>query len=237
MTTQQLFYERAVQLSTTRHGDWSLEALPDFGFARNANSVPLLTSEFASAAAEYPIVFVPTQGAMVAAALLGPRAGRNLYVGADGAWRARYVPAFVRRYPFAFASGDDPKALPLCVDEACPGFNQAGRGERLFDDQRKPTPFLQERLKFVYDFQVQFDRTLATCRRVKELGLLEAMQAKLTLDAAGTTALSGYFDVVGRDRLEALPAKSLAADELELIRLHLRSLPRLATMGGGAAAG
>ncbi len=237
MTTQQLFYERAVALTATRHGDWSVEASTDYGFARNANSVPLLASEFASAAAEYPIIFVPTQGAMVAAALLGPRAGRNLYVGADGAWRARYLPAFVRRYPFVFGSGEDPKALPLCIDEAFPGCNQAGRGERLFDDQRKPTAFLQERLKFVYEFQLQYERTLALCRRLEQLKLLEPMQAKLTLDAAGTTELTGYFNVVGRDRLAALPANTLAqANELEPIRLHLSSLQNLATMGRAAPA-
>jgi len=241
VTTQQLFYERAVPLTPTRHGTWSLEVSADFGFARNANSVPLVAAEFPSAAREYPIVFVPTEGAIVAAALLGPRGGPNRYVGADGAWRARYVPAFVRRYPFVFAAGENPKTRPLCIDEACPGCNQEGRGERLFDAEGKPTPFLQKRLRFVEDYQVQFDRTLALCERLKELGLLERMQAKITMDAAGTTAPTGSFDVVGRDRLKALSGEALArltrSDDLELIHLHLQSLRHLATTGRAARAG
>jgi hypothetical protein len=241
VTTQQLFYQRAVPLSSTRHGNWSLEVSADYGFARNANSVPLVAAEFASAAREYPIVFVPSQGAIVAAALLGPRGGPNRYVGPDGAWRARYVPAFVRRYPFVFASGEDPKTQPLCIDEACPGCNQEGRGERLFDAQGKPTPFIEGRLAFVRDFQVQFDRTLALCARLKELGLFQRMQAKLPMDAAGNTAPTGSFDVVGREKLKALSGAVLArlveSDELELIYLHLQSLRLLATPGRRARAG
>ena len=246
MTIQQLFYERAVPLTPTRHGNWSLEVSADYSFARNANSVPLAATEFHLAAPGHPIVFVPTQGMIVAAVLLGPRAGQNLYVGPDGAWRTRYVPAFVRRYPFVFASGENPESQPLCIDEACLGCNQDGRGERLFDAQGKPTPFLQGRLRFAKDFQVHFDRTLALCRRLKELDLLEPMQAKVTLDATGTTAPTGSFNVVGRDRLKALSGEALArlvqSDELELIYLHLQSLRNLATLsqlaqtaGAGAA--
>ncbi len=238
MTTQQLFYERAVPLSPTRHGTWSLEPSADYGFARNVNSVPLGATEFQAAAPEYPIVFVPTEGAIVAAALLGPRAGQNLYVVDDGTWRAHYVPAFVRRYPFVFAAGENPKAQPLCIDEACSACNQEGRGERLFDGKGKPTPFLQERLKFAQNFQAQFDRMLSLCRRLKELDLLEPMRAKIGLDAASTTALTGYFNVVGRDRLKALSGDTLRSlaqsDELELIYLHLQSLRNFATMGGVA---
>lgn len=235
MTIQQLFYARAVPLTPTRHGTWSLEVSTDYSFARSTNSVPLAATEFHLAAPAHPIVFVPTQGMIVAAVLLGPRAGQNLYVGPDGAWRTRYVPAFVRRYPFVFASAENPQALPLCIDEACAGFNQEGRGERLFDAQGKPTPFLQGRLKFVQDFQVHFDRTLALCNRLKELDLLEPMQATVTLDATGTTAPTGSFNVVGRDRLKALSGEALArlaqSDELELIYLHLQSLRNLATLG------
>lgn len=241
MTTQQLFYQRAVPLSAARHGNWSLDASTDYGFARSINSVPLVAAEFASVAREYPIVFVPSQGAIVAAALLGPRGGPNRYVGADGTWRARYVPAFVRRYPFVFASGENPATQPLCIDEACPGCNQEGRGERLFDAQGKPTPFVEGRLALVRDFQVQFDRTLALCARLKELGLFERMQARIPMDAAGTTAPTGAFDVVGRAKLKALSNAELArlvqSDELELIYLHLQSLRLLSTTGRRARAG
>ncbi len=40
------------------------------------------------------------------AVLLGIRDQENLYVDDNGAWNAKYIPAFVRRYPFVFSSQD-----------------------------------------------------------------------------------------------------------------------------------
>ena len=85
-----------------------------------------------------------------------------------------------------------------------PGCNQEGRGERLFGADGEPTPCLDGRLKFVRQYQVQFDRTLALCRRLTELELLEPMQASITL-APGNTASPSGFLVVGRDELKGLP--------------------------------
>jgi len=236
-TTQQMFYERAVPVTPSRHGSWSLDTSAGYAFARNVNSVPLAATEFQQASVEYPIVFVPTQGGVVAAALLGPRAGENVYVDADGTWRANYVPAFMRRYPFAFAAGDDPKTLTLCIDEACGACNTEGRGERLFDAEGAPTAFLQGRLEFARDFQVQFDRTRALCRRLEELGLFQPKQAKVASDAAGSTELTGYFNVVAREKLKSLPDETLAqlvrSGELELVYLHLQSLRNLSNIGRG----
>ena len=102
MTTQLLIYEKAVPVSPQRHGDWSVKAGADFGFARHVNSVPLMAAEFPAAAAEYPVVFTGTDNVMPAI-LLGAREKENLFVAEDGSWDGRYVPAFVRRYPFVFA--------------------------------------------------------------------------------------------------------------------------------------
>ncbi|NIR58894.1 MAG: SapC family protein, partial [Gammaproteobacteria bacterium] len=57
---------------------------------------------FASAGLDYPIIF--TGPDRVPLAVLGMRAGQNLFIGDDGVYEPnRYVPAFIRRYPFVFA--------------------------------------------------------------------------------------------------------------------------------------
>ena len=111
------FYEKAVPLSRTRHADWYLERT-DYEFCRDLNSVPLLAAEFAAALSEYVIVFRETANLMMPVAALGIRPAENLYLTKQGAWEARYVPAFVRRYPFIFASGDNNQTFTLCIDEA-----------------------------------------------------------------------------------------------------------------------
>lgn len=227
MSTQLLIYETAVPVSNGRHGKASIEPGKGYGFARKINSVPLTAVEFPLAAAEYAIVFAQSGSEVVPVVILGARAGENLYVNDDDGWNARYVPAFVRRYPFVFAAKDDAKTFTLCVDEAFQGLNFQGRGQALFDAQGKQTPYVDNVLRFLQEYTAQFARTQAFCRKLAELKLLEPMQAQFTLASGQKMSLTG-FHAVDRKRLKALPAETLAqmagTDELELIYLHLQSL-------------
>ena len=77
--------------------------------------------EFARAAAVYPIVFVEdkTKDAFRPVTLLGLDAGENLFVSESGKWEASYIPAIIRRYPFALANtgttGNSPSVLMKAV--------------------------------------------------------------------------------------------------------------------------
>jgi hypothetical protein len=163
MATRLLIYETAMPVSHRRHGDWSVQAGKDFGFSRKVTSVPLMAVEIMTAAVEYPVVFGGTGDNVMPAVILGLRADENLYINADGQWQARYIPAFLRRYPFVFSSEDDGKSFTLWMDEGYAGFNQQGLGERLFSDDQKPTPYLQKVLKFLQQYQVGHARTQAFC--------------------------------------------------------------------------
>jgi hypothetical protein len=227
-----MIYETAVPLSHSRHRNWFLQAGTDFAFCRNVNSVPLVTAEFERAALEYAIVFGGTGDLVTPVAVLGIRADENSYVRSDGTWHASYIPAFVRRYPFVF-SGEDDKSLTLCIDEAFLGFNETGRGERLFIDEGKPTPYVNGVLKFLQQYQFEFQRTRAFCKKLKDFNLLEPMQAHVDLGSGDRIALRG-FSVIDRARLKTLPTAALSellqSDELELIFSHLVSIRNFATV-------
>ncbi len=227
MTTQLLIYETAVPVSSGRHGDCSVASGSNYAFARNVNSVPLMAVEFPSAAPEYPVVFAGAQDALMPAVILGVRGNENLYLSSDGAWQAKYVPAFVRRYPFVFSTADDGKTFMLCVDESFPGFNREGRGQRLFGEDGKPTAYVDNVLKFLQEYQAQFQRTQAFCRKVKDLDLLEPMQAQVSVSTGERLSLTGFW-AVNRGKLKALPGDKLAelakTDELELLYLHMQSM-------------
>src|SRR5262245_9667271 len=184
-----MIYETAVPVSHARHGNWSLEVGTNYAFCRTINSVPLMAAEFASAALEYAVVFGGTGDAVMPVTVLGVCADENLYVTKEGGWQAKYIPAFVRRYPFVFFSRDDSKTFTLCIDEAFPGFNQSGRGERLFGDDGKPTPYVENVLKFLGQYQREFQRTQAFCKKLKDLNLLEPMQAQIKLGSGERMAL------------------------------------------------
>ena len=227
MTKQLLVYETAVPVNHARHGEWSVEVGGDYGFTRNLNSVPIMAAEFARAASEYPIVFAGTNEAFMPVVIVGMRGNENLYVDDQGKWRGRYIPAFIRRYPFVFASGDDGSTLTLCIDEAFTGFNQDGRGERLFDTEGKPSSYVQNVLRFLQGYQAEFERTRAFCKKLETLDLLEPMQAEVTTNTGQFLTLAG-FSALNRGRLKGLPGDTLLdmmkTDELELAFTHLHSL-------------
>ena len=243
MASQLLIYESAVPVSASRHANVSVEVGADYGFSRKVNSVPLMAVEFPHAAPEYAIVFSGNAQAFIPAAILGMRGEENLYLGERGAWQAKYVPAFLRRYPFVFSSSQDGKTFTLCIDESYPGFNREGRGQRLYAEDKKPSAYVSNVLKFLEQYQIEFRRTQAFCNKLRELALLEPMRAQANLPSGERLALTGFM-AVSRDKLKALSGDKLAelakTDELELLYLHLQSMRNFAAMldrlGGKAPA-
>ena len=72
-----------------------------------------------------------------------------------------------------------------------------------------PTAYVGNVLKFLQQYQSEFQRTEALCRKLKELNLLEPMQAQINLGSGERMALAG-FSVVNRARLKTLSADVLA---------------------------
>src|SRR5258708_1674488 len=123
MASQLLIYESAVPVSSARHGGWSVEVGADYTFSRNVNSVPLMAVEIPNAATEYAVVFSGTGEAMIPAVILGMRGNENLYLTLQSGWQAKYLPAFVRPYPFVFSVSPAGSTFPLCIDETFPRSN------------------------------------------------------------------------------------------------------------------
>ncbi|SFI39506.1 SapC family protein [Albimonas pacifica] len=239
MAKQLLIYERAVSVSAQRHRDWSVATGRSYAFARGINAAPLVAAEFLPASLEYAIVFAGEGDAIMPSALLGVRGEENSFVAQDGSWGGRYIPAFLRRYPFVFSRSADGKTFSLCIDEEFEGLNQDGRGERLFDSEGNRTQYLNTILEFVTQYQTQFAATGRFCQRLKELDLLQPATAQFRLPGGQTPSLSGFM-TVDRERLKKLPDETLLqlarSDELELIHAHLHSLANITPMAQRLAA-
>jgi len=239
VSKQLLFYEKAVPVSFQRHAGWSVKSGANYAFAKNTNSVPLTALEFPNAAQEYAIVFAGTGDVIIPVVILGVMDNQNLYVDDAGKWSAKYIPAFVRRYPFVFSTADSGANFTLCMDEDFPGCNQSGVGERLFDAEGERTQYLRTVLNFLSEYQAHFKRTQLFCGKLKELGLLEPMQAQFTLPSGRKSSLTGFL-AINREKLRALPGDTLAelskTGELELMYTHLQSMRNFAEMLNRATA-
>lgn len=227
MSTQLLIYESAIPVSSARHRRSCVETGAGYAFSRRVNSAPLMAAEFRAAAREYAIVFAQVGDVVMPGLVLGMRDRENLYLDPQGSWQAKYIPAFIRCYPFIFASSDQGKTLTLCIDEAFVGCNQEGRGERLFTDDGQHTPYLDKVLQLLRNYQIEFRRTQAFCEKLKERELLEPMRAQVGLPSGGRLAMAGFM-AVDRKKLRALSPETLGemarTGELELIYLHLQSI-------------
>ncbi len=195
------FYRRPAAVNRERHANKSITDA-GFGFAADANAVALNAVELAHAARCYPIVFA-TSAPGIPIAVLGLREKQNLFVGADGVWRAdTYIPAYVRRYPFIFSQTPGSTQLTLCVDEAAPHLVE-GRARPLFDGE-KTTPHTDNALTFCMAFEAEREKTLPFARALEESGVLTENRADINLPSGEKLQIGGYR-VIDQAKFEALP--------------------------------
>ena len=222
------FYQKVVALNSDVHRN--LKFAPNaanFSFARDTTAVLLAGIEFAEAGREYPIVFVRGQDKQLRpVALLGVRNGENLYVDDQGKWDARYIPAFVRRYPFVMAEGGPNGQLVVCMDESCPAFN-VENGELLISADGKLQPRMNEILQFLQNFQREFARTELITKQLDELGLFIQQGARFDTSSGETFQLNDFF-LIDEKKFGQIPDDKLPAlfrsGALGLGYLHLASL-------------
>ncbi len=227
-----LFYQQVTAIDKEKHRDLKIGQISDYRFARETNSVPIAVVEFFEVAREYPIVFAGKAGPTpLPAVLLGLKSNENMFIAESGQWQGRYIPAFIRRYPFVLADvGND--ELVVCIDENHPAVGDKA-GQAIFTPEGGPTPFMEGVLKFMHDFQAETVRSRDFMKRIVELDLLTEVSARAELKGGQSYQLGG-FSVINEAKLRALDKE--VVDELfrkgwlSLIDAHLLSLGSLAPL-------
>lgn len=226
-----LLHLQPVPLDRNDHRQVRLKVpITDWSITGRLNSLMLAATEFGDAARDYPIVFVRTgteddgRPAIAPIAVLGVRPQQNLYLGPDG-WRAAYLPAMLRTYPFCIGRLDAER-YAVCIDAGWAGIGTA-EGEALFDDQGEPTAFLKDVQAALENFETEIDRTRDVCRRLRDLDLLREMRFDATMPDGSTLTVDGFL-VVDQEKLNALPDDTVLeihkSGLLGLIHAHYVSL-------------
>jgi hypothetical protein len=219
-----LFYENPRPLDANRDAGLRVREITDLGFARGTNTIPVNLAEFSPAARCYPIGFVGE--AALPAVIVGLQ-DRNVFVGADGRWKARaYVPAFVRRYPFIFAETDTADQFTLCIDDTPRAIAEAGQGRALFENGQ-PSGLTSQALEFCQAFHAGAKATDAFVKALLKADILVDRKAETRLALGASFALTG-FKCVDPERLRRVPGRILAAWNekgwLAPIFVHLQSM-------------
>jgi hypothetical protein len=234
---QLMIYDNIQPLSSELHRNLFV-LVKDYSFVSHMVSVPVLATEIPAASAEYTVVFstTATEGEYIPLAVMGLNAGENLLLDENARFTTRYVPAFVRRYPFVFGAGDNNDTMTLCIDADSKAVQkehkEGDKARRLFEVNGEQTQFLKDTVEFLKDYQYRAELTKLFCKRLHELNLLEPMQANITFKTHenANMNLTGFY-TVSRDKLRAIPDADILdlfkKDGLELIYAHIQSLGNL----------
>lgn len=220
-----MFYKRPFALQAQVHSEVSLKSGKNYRFAAKSNAIPLTVQELFHAQRDYPIVFtsdpIPTPMAIV-----GLQDKLNLFVEPDGSWRrGAYVPGYVRRYPFLFATRPDSADLTLCVDEASERVERS-QDNPLFRDG-KTTEVTQKALDYCVNYQRQHEATLELGRILAQVELVVQRDATVKLTATDSVKVAG-FKMIDEDKFNQLPPETFLEWRnkgwIALIYSHLLSL-------------
>jgi hypothetical protein len=111
-------FRNPVPVTLEKHRKVKIKTIENFDFVKDTNMASIMVHEFSRAASIYPIVFVEDRqnDRFSPVVLLGLEATENLFVQGDK-WQASYIPAIIRRYPFALARTGTEDRFVVCIDD------------------------------------------------------------------------------------------------------------------------
>lgn len=234
-------FKQVVPLNHQRHSSKKILPSNDFRFASNFQLAYVTVHEFARAAAIYPLVFLEDKESdqFRPVALMGLDAGENLFVDAQGQWAGFYVPAIIRRYPFALTKAVEADRFIVCVDEGSESLSES-EGVPLFDEQGNPTEVIDNIKRYLAELQQMDAMTNEFSQFLVQNNLLTPLNMRVNA-ANQVRNITGCY-VINEDRLTNFSeAKFLEVRKkgyLPAIYAHLISLSqieRLASMKERAA--
>lgn len=194
-----LFYNDPLLLNREEHKSLHYQASSDFGFTKEVNSVPLTGIEFFEASRDFPVLFsCDDNGDYFPLVLLSLTANSHPLCSDSGDWGELYVPAFIRRYPFALTEDKN-----VCLDKSAPHFSET-EGKALFSEDGSPSETLDAVITFLDQFDQQHAQTVQFCASAKEHDLFEPFNMQLMVAKDQPLRLDGLF-TIKEEQLNKLP--------------------------------
>lgn len=238
-------FQKIVPFNTQTHGNKKVKTVDTFHFVAKTHIASLLVNEFKRASADLAIVFLKDGGKYGAYALLGLTPGQNLFVDENGEWTGRYIPAIVRRYPFALGKGQGQDQFLFCIDEES-DFISETEGEPLVGPDGKPSEVVEKAKSFLTDIYRFSETTQRFCQEIADRNLLKPLNMQMKDSGTGQVqSVTGAF-AIDEQRLSELSDEDFLAfrknGALPLIYAHIFSLANVQKLirkqkgRGGAAA-
>jgi hypothetical protein len=196
-------FQQLVPVNKARHAATRIKQIEGFGFASQFHIASVMVHEFARASAIYPVVFLEDKAAdeFRPVALMGLEQGENLFVDAQGKWASSYVPAIIRRYPFALASTGQEGQFTVCIDEGSELVNQTD-GVALFDENGEPSSAIENVKRYLGELQQMDTFTRVFSKYFAEHNLFTPLNMRVRQGEQARNITGCY--VVNEERLNNL---------------------------------
>lgn len=213
-------FQKVVPVNKEVHANKKIKEITSFAFASKFHIAYVTMQEFTRAAAIFPIVFLEDKekDEFRPVVLLGLNAGRNLFVDDAGKWQASYVPAIIRRYPFALTPRGTDGEFIVCIDEASDLISDT-EGAALFDEKGEPTQVIENVKRYLSELQQMDTLTRDFCSFLSEHNMFTPLNLRVR-DNAQVKNISGCY-VINEERLNNL------SDERFLEIKNKRFLPAI----------
>lgn len=222
-------------LNPADHGRLRVHTETSPAFGDNVMACLTVPDEFRLVQAHYPIVFRRdiTTGQFSALALFGFESGENLFLNGNQ-WDARYRPMAQAIQPFligrAVAGGD---AAQVHIDMDSQRISTTGEGMRVFDEEGRPTPYLEAMATRLGDLDHGYRQLSDFCSTLERYNLLEPFTLDVQLNDGSRHSLVGYH-AIAEEQLAALDAAALvdlqAKGYLLPIYMVLAALPKFSDL-------
>lgn len=210
-------HQQVVALDRNLHRNLKInQPVMDWSVAAGLNSIFVAAAEFADVCREYAILFVRAgnddKGAAQVApiAVFGLSPQENLYLD-GGKWRALYIPALLRAYPFSIGRRENDPRMLLSIDMAWSGLSQTD-GLALFQPDGRPTEHLQTMNRQLEQIDKEVQNTRGLGRLLLDKDLLRDMRFDAELPDGQKLQVEGFL-TIDEAKLAALP-------DAEVLALH-----------------
>lgn len=223
-------FSQLVPVNAERHANKKIKQLDGFGFASQFHIASVMVHEFARASGIYPIVFLEDKDKdqFRPVVLLGLDAGENLFVDAEGKWQGSYIPAIIRRYPFALASTSEEGQFTVCIDEGSNLVDDT-EGLPLFNEKGEPAEVLENVKRYLSELQQMDTFTTQFCQFFASNNMFTPLNLRVN-QAGQVKNISGCY-VINEERLNSLSdERFLALRKLQYLPAtysHLSSLTQI----------
>ncbi len=221
-----------VPLKKDTHAKLKVTESSDFRRYKDSHLIPIVSQDFFSLSAEFPLVFVKKGKTeeFIPVAVMGLKDGQNLYCQSE-TWTVPVAPMIFGAAPFSIARADPQgDQLVILIEEDSPLLSET-TGEPLFKEDGERTDYLQHRIEFMSKYAEQNVNTQAICKFLAEKNLLMTQQVQMQYRPnARRYNIDGIY-TISEDALNALPDEDFLQMRkqglIALIYAHLASLQQL----------